>query len=139
MNIKLLAEFINKAIRVKRLIEQSSSIENKAISMLQFQALEQVKSSPKITVGALAKSLSMSLSSTTQLINRLVNANLMIREVNPDDRRVIFLSIAKAGEREISLLKKQSVTKQFKVLTSIPDNDLKEMIRIFTKIINENS
>jgi len=139
MNIKLIAEFVNKAIKVKRLIEQSSSIENKAISMLQFQALELIKSNPKITVGALAKSLAMSLSSTTQLTNRLVNAKLIKRETNPDDRRVVFLSIAEGGDEEIKLLKKQSVSKQFKIFTSIPEEDMKEMIRIFSNIIKQNA
>lgn len=139
MNIKLLAEFVNKAVKVKRLIEQSSSMEDKAITMLQFQALDLINSNKEITVGHLSKALSMSLSSTTQLTNRLADANLVERKTNKDDRRVVFISTSEKGNSEIKAFKKQSVSRQFKIFTSIPEKDMMEMVRIFTKIIDSNT
>lgn len=140
---KLLSEFIGKAVRVRRLIEQASSFEDKAITLLQIQALTYIYENPKTPVGSLADELSMSLSAVAQLTNRLADAEYIQREYSPTDRRVICLSITPDGKKHIEMYKKQLDKNNFKVLATIPENDLKELVRIFTNILktekNENS
>lgn len=132
---KLLFEFLRKAIKVRRLIEQTSSVEDKSITLLQIQALTYIHAHPKTPVGQLANELSMSLSSVAQLTNRLAEAQYIQRDENPTDRRIICLSITDEGAKHIEVFKKQLDRNHFKVLSAIPENDLKELVRIFTNIL----
>ncbi len=132
---KLLSEFLNKAVKVRRLIEQTSSFEDKAITLLQAQALSFIQEHPKTPVGILAEELSISLSATAQLTNRLSDAKLIKREDSPTDRRIICLSLTSKGKEQIEIYKLQLEKNHFKVLSSIPENDLKELVRIFTTIL----
>lgn len=134
-NTKLLSEFLSKAVKVRRLIEQTSSFEDKAITLLQAQALSYINSHPKTPVGSLANELSMSLSAVAQLTNRLVEANHIRREDSQADRRIICLSITSEGANQIEVFKKQLDKNHFKILSAIPENDLKELVRIFTNIL----
>jgi DNA-binding MarR family transcriptional regulator len=132
---KLLSEFLSKAVKVRRLIEQTSSFEDKALTLLQAQALTYIHTHPKTPVGALAEELSMSLSAVAQLTNRLADAGYIQRDDSPTDRRVICLSITQEGTRQMEVFKKQLEKNHFKVLSAIPENDLKELVRIFTNIL----
>ena len=132
---KLLFEFLSKAVKIRRLIEQTSSFEDKAITLLQIQALTYVHEHPKTPVGSLADELSMSLSAVAQLTNRLVEAHYLKREDNPSDRRIIHLSITPKGVKQLEACKKQLTMNHFKTLSAIPENDLKQLVRIFTTIL----
>ena len=132
---KLLFEFLSKAVKIRRLIEQTSSFEDKAITLLQIQALTYVHEHPKTPVGSLADELSMSLSAVAQLTNRLVEAHYLKREDNPSDRRIIDLSITPKGVKQLEAFKKQLTMNHFKTLSAIPENDLKQLVRIFTTIL----
>lgn len=132
---KLLSEFLSKAVKVRRLIEQTSSFEDKAITLLQVQALTYIHEHPKTPVGLLADELSMSLSAVAQLTNRLADAEYIRREDSPTDRRIIHLSLTPKGEEQLEIYHKQLEKNHFKVLSEIPENDLKELVRIFTTIL----
>lgn len=132
---KLLFEFLSKAVKIRRLIEQTSSFEDKAITLLQIQALTYVHQHPKTPVGSLADELSMSLSSVAQLTNRLVESHYLKREDDSNDRRVIHLSITPKGVKQLEAFKEQLTMNHFKVLSTIPQNDLKELVRIFSTIL----
>jgi DNA-binding MarR family transcriptional regulator len=134
---KLLSEFLTKAVKVRRLIEQSSSFEDKATTLLQIQALTYIYKHPKTPVGSLANELSMSLSAVTQLSNRLSEAHYIQRENSPVDRRIIWLSITPEGMKQIQLFKKQLEENHFKILSTIPEDDLKVLIRIFSNILEK--
>jgi len=134
-NTKLLSEFLSKAVKVRRLIEQTGSFEDKAITLLQFQALTYIYDHPKTPVGSLADELSMSLSAVAQLTNRLADAQYILREDSPTDRRRICLSITPEGAKQIEIYKNQLDKNHFKVLSTISENDLKELVRIFTTIL----
>lgn len=134
-NTKLLSEFLSKAVKVRRLIEQTSSFEDKAITLLQVQALTYIDAHPKTPVGSLGDDLSMSLSAVAQLTNRLADAHYIQRGDSATDRRIICLSITQEGARQMEVFKKQLEKNHFKILSSIPENDLKELVRIFTNIL----
>jgi DNA-binding MarR family transcriptional regulator len=134
-NTKLLSEFLSKAVKVRRLIEQTGSFEDKEITLLQIQALTYINEHPKTPVGSLADELTMSLSAVAQLTNRLADVHYIKRENSTNDRRIICLSITAEGEKQIEIYKNQLNKNHFKVLSAIPENDLKELVRIFSNIL----
>lgn len=139
INPKLLSEFLSKAIKVRRLIEQTSSFEDKAVTLLQAQALSFIYENSNTSVGSLADELSMSISATTQLTNRLAEGNFIKREIGSSDRRIICLSITQDGMRQTKVFKEQLQKTHFNVFRAIPENDIKEMIRIFTSILDSQA
>lgn len=136
---KLLSEFFSKAIKVRRLIEQTSSFEDKAVTLLQVQALTFIHKHPNTSVGSLANELSMSISAVTQLTNRLAEGNFIKRENSSSDRRIIFLSITQDGLKQTEVFKEQLQKNHLNVFRAIPENDIKEMIRIFTNILDSQT
>ncbi len=139
INPKLLSEFFSKAIKVRKLIEQTSSFEDKAVTLLQAQALSFIYENPNASVGSLADELSMSISATTQLTNRLAEGNFIKRENSSSDRRIICLSITQDGVKQTKVFKDQLQKTHFNVFKAIPENDIKEMIRIFTSILDSQA
>ena len=139
INPKLLSEFLSKAIKVRRLIEQTSSFEDKAVTLLQAQALSFIYENPNTSVGSLADELSMSISAATQLTNRLAEGNFIKREIGSPDRRIICLSITQNGMKQTKVFKEQLQKTHFNVFKAIPENDIKEMIRIFTNILDSQA
>ena len=134
INIKLISQFLNKAVKVRRLIEQSGSFEDSAATLLQIEALKYLQKNSDSTVGSLSRDLCISLSSTTQLTNRLINKGWIDRETNQNDRRVMELTLTKLGQKQIKVFMDQMFSSDFKILAGVPERDLKEMIRIFGNI-----
>lgn len=109
--------------------------EERIATMLQFAALNFVKEQPNGTVGDFAKFMQLSKSSATQLVERLVKADLVERLPDKDDRRIIRITLTPSGEKEYEVLHEQML-KKMKVFTSkIPAKDLREIIRITTNLI----
>ncbi|EKE13282.1 MAG: transcriptional regulator [uncultured bacterium] len=133
-NTKLISEFLSKAVKVRRFVEQTGSFEDNATTLLQIEALKYIHANSSVTVGSLARELDMSLSSTTQLTNRLADKGWVSREIDQNDRRVTGLSLTKLGLTQIKGLINPMISSNYKVLASIPEKDLKEMIRIFGNI-----
>ena len=109
--------------------------EEKAATMLQFLTLQSLKERPNGTVTDLCNFLNLSKSSATQLIERLVKSDLVQRVDDPQDRRIIRLSITKSGEKESVALKKKLMDKMLKIFSKVPAKDLRELIRIHTNLI----
>lgn len=139
LDIKLLAEFLNKALKVRKLLEKTSSFEDKALTLLQTQALKFIKQNPNTSVGALVSELNVSFSSVTQLLNRLVDRGLVKRENDKNDRRLVTLSLTKKGEKQLMIFNKNLLASKYAIISSIPKEDLKEMIRIFTNILDSQN
>jgi DNA-binding MarR family transcriptional regulator len=109
--------------------------EEKTATMLQLMALQFLKEQSNGTVSDLANFLKLSKSSATQLIERLVEANLIERIHDRKDRRIIRLVITENGEKEFIALQKKLMEKMQKIFSKIPAKDLRELIRIYTNLI----
>lgn len=71
-----------------------------ALPMAQLRLLWAVRFSPDATMKDLSERLSVSQSTVTQLADRLVRRNFVVRNTDQQDRRVIRLRLSEAG-REI--------------------------------------
>ena len=64
-----------------------------------------------------------------------MKTSLVERINDKEDRRIIRLVITENGEKEFIALKKKLMEKMQKIFSRIPSKDLKELIRIFTNLI----
>lgn len=69
------------------------------VTLPQARALGAVASSEACTMGELAASLRVTLGAATGLVDRLVQQNLVQREPDPRDRRIVRVRLTAAGRR----------------------------------------
>jgi DNA-binding MarR family transcriptional regulator len=89
------------------------------------------------TLVYLANYLLISPSSTAQLTDLLTVSMWIEREHDSKDRRIIRLHITKEGEKELQRLKKIKLEKIKKVLSLLPEKELKEIIRINSLLLEK--
>src|SRR5690348_2442545 len=71
------------------------------LSMAQLKALIALHESGRLTVSALAERLGAKPPATSGLIDRLVQAGLVVRDGDPDDRRRVLLELTPSGEDRV--------------------------------------
>ena len=86
------------------------------------------------TMGDVAHEMNISFSTATSLVDRLVKGGWVERGFDPDDRRIIRLSLTKAG-RELITKHKEEHYKSFNfVLDMMPPEDISDMQRILSHL-----
>ncbi len=71
------------------------------LSLRQVEAIELIAANPNIGISGLAECLQLANSTVSELVNRLVQQGYLLRELNPDNRREIFLTLAPKGNQYI--------------------------------------
>ncbi len=112
----------------KSLIEQQATI-------LQFSVLSLIKEKANIPMSTVAEALHLSLSSATQLVERLVKLHFLERKSDDTDRRIIRISLTKKGEEQYLIIKKEILEHMAQVFENMPVTDRKELIRITSELI----
>ncbi len=132
-------QLFNTIMQLRKLVFQKaySSHKERVATMLQLSALNFLKEQSGVTVGDLAQFLQLSKSSATQLTERLVKVRLVKRISDKRDRRCIHLTVTQKGEAELMALKKKVMEKMNRFLSKLPEEDIKELIRIHTNLIED--
>lgn len=130
-------ELFATMLQLGKLMSKDASFnhENKTATMLQFQALRFVLENKNTAVSDLGGSLTLSKSSATQLIERLVKAGFLERVHDEQDRRIVRLTITKLGKQEYEALKQKMLEKVTGIFSNLPEEDIKELIRIHKKLL----
>ena len=90
------------------------------ISFPQMVALDYAAHHPKVTMTELSKVLSIRLSSTTVLVDRLIREKMLRRERDEKDRRLVWVMVTPRGKKVISQImeqKRRSIKDIFGVLS----------------------
>jgi DNA-binding MarR family transcriptional regulator len=139
---ELFEEFISTTIQIKRALNDSfgmgSTHPNVARStMLQHQILLYLLDNPGISVKILANKFLMSSASIAQLLNRLENRKFIKKVQDNKDKRITHLYITKIGTDEIKNLKMLLFKKASQILKFIPEEDLRNMVRIQKNLLHQ--
>ncbi len=81
------------------------TFEERAATMLQFHALIFLEKNPHAKLNEVAKYLNASVSSTTQLVERLHKTNLISRTGDDADRRITHLALTNEGVKKLAQIK----------------------------------
>jgi DNA-binding MarR family transcriptional regulator len=116
----------------------SGGFEHSHPTMLQCQALECIKKKSGTHMGDIASHFSTTMPTATALVDKLIAAKLVIRENDAKDRRIVKISLTKAGEKLLTEVKKQRANKMKKLLSYLSKQDKLELLRIL-EILAEKS
>ena len=136
MNDVLTTKFIEIMFKCSRLLrgymEYSSDVAQ--LSILQIQTLSFLKHHNNAQMGEIAEYFNIELSSATSLLNKLVTLQLVERQTDPKDRRLVRISLTKKGSE---LLKKAMEAKSKNIgnmLSYLTDTEKTELLRLLEKL-----
>ena len=115
--------------------QTNATFEERAATMLQAHVLSFLEKNPNAKSSEIAKYLNASLSSTTQLIERMHKSNLISRIGDDTDRRVIHHVITAEGKEKMKHMREAKRTRMKKLFEKIDTEDINELIRIQEKIV----
>lgn len=128
-------EILELTLQLKR-YHMHSHPQTDGVSMLQLEILKYVKTNKKLTMGDVASYLKISMSSSTQLIERLVGGKYIKRIHDIDDRRIVMLEITDEGIVELERSLSEMKDRMRKMYATLTQNELDEYIKISRKIIS---
>ena len=132
-----LEQLFTSMMHLGKIVAQKSQIsfEERNATMLQFAVLSSIKEQPKTTMGELASNLQLSVSSATQLIERLVKANFVERVMDQTDRRITRIALTDQGFKEHARIREEMLKTMEHIFSKIPQKDRSELIRIHIELI----
>jgi len=111
------------------------SFEEQTATMLQGMVLLHIKEHPHCTMTELSNATKLSVSSTTQIVERLVKAEFIERESDKSDRRIVRLTLTKKGGQEHDRIQGEMLAEMERIFSKISSQDRKDLIRIQKSLI----
>jgi DNA-binding MarR family transcriptional regulator len=87
-----------------------------------------------ISVKALAEGASVTPGAITQFVDALVEKGLVMREGDPDDRRVVRLKITQLAENQFKKFRKAHLESFRRLFEVLSDDEIKQLIALISKI-----
>lgn len=91
-----------------------------------------------LSIKEIAEIMRVSGSAITQLVDSLVKAGFLMREVNPRDRRTLRISLTDDGRSKLEEFKKFHRENLGQVLSPLSDQDLETFRNLLWKILNND-
>lgn len=139
MNNNIDSYSVENLLAFLRVIERmlSDISKDKSISPLQYEALKVInQNSEKCSMKILANSLKISMASATQLIDRMINAELVERFNYKNDRRVVLLRLTKVGFLELKRIVLLLNNYSQKLFENLSKEEVECFKKVMTKIIS---
>ncbi|CAM3708281.1 regulatory protein MarR [Flavobacterium saliperosum S13] len=127
---------IDHSIRLYRMFAQKKLREHGfKITIDQWLVIKCILENPTITQHDLSELVFKDNASVTRIIDLLIKANYLEKEINPDDRRKFMLHVTKEGEEVIRNVQEIVLQNRSKALKGIDDNELEMADAVLRKII----
>jgi len=108
--------------------------ESTGITQIQLLALRRLHQHPSIGLNELADLMHMSASTASGVVERLVQAALVIRQHSDTDRRAVVLNLTEAGKQLVAQTSERILNK-LSPLLELSDEDYNDLLRIHGQLI----
>ncbi len=115
---------------------QKSTFIDSDITMPQVVVLELLLEKEKCKMGEVAKTLNLSMSAITSIVDKMIDAAMVSRERSTEDRRVVEVELTKKGKeiaKRVSKEREDMANDLFSVLTK---EERKEYLRLLKKVFS---
>ena len=127
-----LADVVLTASRVLVAVAARSLSEEEAISLPQYRALVVLGSRGPQRPVDLAHALNVDPSTTTRMCDRLEGKNLITRQRDEGDRRIVVLELSAEGRRLVDRVTKRRRHEIGQILAAVEPKERANLIRAFT-------
>lgn len=107
-----------------------------SLTPLHFEILRLLDEEGSLPVFEIGKRLVLAKAHMTQLVDKLVEKEMVVRETDSSDRRVIRISLTDTGKQSLDCLHKCIDDAFEEAMLSLSENDLKDLSASLDKIRN---
>lgn len=112
------------------------------VPLPQFRALTVLERVGPSNAGSLATAVGLHISSITRMADRLVEAGLMTRQVNPDNRREVELRITDTGSKlvhQVWQARSGELARALRTLSPVQRRSLREAIAPLLAVLDDGT
>lgn len=136
-----LSEIIRSFREMKRAYHNimQKDAERVGVTVVQLVVLRILSNNEKISLGELSEKLKMTNSSLSGVVERLVQANLIVRERSKQDRRALILALTPEGEKIVQAATGpgSKLHKKINRVLELPEDDINNLLRIHGEILKK--
>ena len=127
----MVREIIELERRANRVLKQYSpdAWMGLSLTIAQLKSLFFIDNEGSTNFTKLAAALGVTSSNVTGIVDRLVEQELVSRKENPEDRRVLLLSVTEKGKALLANLRERRVKQMSEVLTRMSLEELSSLAR----------
>lgn len=128
---------IQKAI--SRLIKVDA--DRLGITTVQLRVIYKLATNSNISLGELAEKLKMTSSTTSSVIERLVQNGLVERVIPPENRRAVSIRLTEKGKMTLDHFHSSDslLIKKINEVLALPKEDISELLRLQKLVLNKLS
>ncbi|TRZ47982.1 MarR family transcriptional regulator [bacterium] len=132
-------ELVDLLFKISRLMKEEMSYTNKLthLSVLQIQTLIFLNQNKKISMTDVAEYFHIELSSATSLLNILCDQKLVKRYEDPEDRRLVIVTLTDKGKTLLKQVICERKKKIEKTLSYLSKKEKKELLNILVTLNNK--
>lgn len=104
------------------------------VTMPQMKVLMLLRENGALRVGVLARHLTVSTPTITGIVDRLVRQELVRREDDPTDRRVVLNVLTKRGEELMDRLRNRGDVELSRVINTLSSQEQDDLTRLLTRV-----
>ena len=105
------------------------------ITPMQFGLCMLLKINGKLTMGELSNAIGVSMPTLTGIIDRLVKREIVIRDKDEKDRRVVLVSLSPTGERVLEKMRQIETEHVRPIMTFLSSEDRGNFLRLWREIL----
>lgn len=137
---RIIQEIIENMVLMRRGIVSQRKIPlgNRRVYRGEMIALTIVGNCRGLSIKDIAERMDISGSAATQLIDSLVKEGLLTREGDPNDRRIVRISLTDKGKGRLEKFRKARVKAMRKILSPLDNQELEMFRNLLEKIIAGN-
>jgi DNA-binding MarR family transcriptional regulator len=131
----LMQTLIQRMMSIMRHLHHDSIPSEPPLSPPQVHLLFSIASKQEgISVKDLAERTSVTPGAITQFVDGLVEMGLVMREGDPNDRRIVRLKLTELAKSQFEHFRKDYLTSASRVFNVLSNDEIKQLIALFDKI-----
>lgn len=130
----LLSELMQNFALFKKGIMKNMSDSKIDLHAGQREVMFAIASHNGLGLKELATMLSITSGAATQHVDSLVSAGLVVRSIDPNDRRAVTIELSKKGQSLIKRMYKLRNAAMEDALSTLSESELKTFVELFQKI-----
>ena len=132
-------ELVEMLFKISRLMKEKMSFKSDMahLSILQIQTLIFLNKNEKVSMSDIAQHFLIELPSATSLINKLADQDLVKRLEAEHDRRLVMITLTKAGKNLLEKAMSQRQKKLKKILSYLSAKEKQDLLSIFISLDNK--
>jgi DNA-binding MarR family transcriptional regulator len=131
--IQVLKEF-NKLLSISGGHNSLSLLYESELTIPQILTLHYVFHCGKVSISSISETLRLSLGATSHLVDKLVKRGYLLREENPKDRRIKYVSITESGAEFIERLNESRTYDLANALSFLEMEDIRKLTDLIGEV-----